>query len=332
MLGTPGEGHTRRKPSYSEVVKTTPGPRPAPINTNFTRAVQSAAKDTSTTASSSFWSPGNAPPNTGYTVPTPLFSPSIWSPVHQGSRSATLPRKDHWETTMKDQINEVIATKTGSPRGTVGLGVELGNGQDTSINTAYTTDKKSSSPYKYSQEDIASAQIKPYVPEGGVHLSKTAPIVQQPFTFSVGGSTSDVFTSGSFDSMAAGKSQSNVDEDVSMESVSNHAVLYITSSDVGSDGSERGAPGIPIHHVEGPPSDQSFTSEISETGESEARDQRMQAPMIAEEPHPQNFIRTLMDGGIPFSMAFDGADAVCTAINPSHYAMEYGVSFKFHRF
>ena len=337
VFGTPGEGHTRRKPSYSEVVKATPATRPAPINTDVTRAIQGGPKDSSTTAASGFWSAGNAPLDTGFTAPT-LFSPSIWSPIHQSTRSATIAREDSWETTMNGKINEVIAAKAASPGDTVGLGVQFGDdianmdGSNRASPRHNGILATSRSPYKYKQQDISGAQTKPYLLDNAVAHPKTAPLAQQPFIYSANNLAIKPINNQVTGDTTVGKPQTTISEESGhsvyhavKENDALRAVLYITPSEGGSEGSGHAIPGIPISYPGGDISEMDCTHQISETGESEERDQRMQAPMIAEEPHPQNFIRTLMDGNIPFSTAFEGADTVCTAINPSHYAMEYGV-------
>lgn len=133
-----GGGH-RRKPSYSEVLKSTPSSRPAPINTDVARAMKEAANTTGTgtTAPSAFWSASNTGPRTSYTPVTPLFSPSnsIWSPVH-GPLSATIPHKASWEhvkqasaskVSPKEQSLAVQSPKASSPKQCFGSGLRIGD-------------------------------------------------------------------------------------------------------------------------------------------------------------------------------------------------------------
>ena len=160
---------------------------------------------------------------------------------------------------MNGKINEVIAAKAVSPNATAtGLGVQLGDGT-ASIGTYDRTSPKHNggnatndnpavigSPYQYKQQDIANAQSKPFFRDPGAHLSKTAPLVQQPFVFPV-----HVSASKNVNKFAA--LQSFMSEESGTSSFYSekpddalHAVLYITPSDGGSEGSGRAAPGIPI--------------------------------------------------------------------------------------
>ena len=349
MSGTPGEGGIRRKPSYSEVLKATPVSRPAPINTDLTRTMQGEAIDTSTTATSGLWSAGNAPLGTGMTAPTPLLSPSIWSPIHQDTQSATIPRKLSWETTRYSKAVESL-TNTPARGPAVGLGLQFreqkisnGNHSNTPVavtNRETTTPGQSnlavnSSPYKYKQQDIVHAEAKPFLREGGVQLPNTAPLVQKPFYGSSGAPGLELTSSDSVGLEAANTTHplgndmtSNAMKSVIQRPSSLRLVLHVTSSEGGSEGDDSNC--LEITSPDTSASDLSYTSDISEHAEAAERDQRETADILAEEAHPRNFARTLMDGSITFASAFPGAEAVVTAINPSHYCMEYGVSLSSH--
>lgn len=343
--GTPGAGGIRREPSYSEVLKATPVSRPAPINTDLTRTMQGGAIDTSTTATSGFWSAGNVSLGTGLTAPTPLFSPSIWSPLQQDTRSATIPRKLSWETTVNVKANQMF-TNTPPQRGVTGLGLQFGDGKAVNGKQANTPMTKinrdnatpglsnlaaNSTPYKYKQQDIAHAQAKPFYREGGVQLPNTAPLVQQPF-YGPTGSPAPQLTP----SNAAGLEATNSVNLIVSDSTSNvmgsevqppsstRFVVHLSSSDGGSEGGV--SDHLQITKPDTSASDLSNASEISEHAEAAERDEHERAPILAEEAHPRNFARTQMDGSVSFTSAFPGAEAVVTTINPSHYCMEYGVS------
>lgn len=345
MFGTPGEGGIRRKPSYSEVLKATPASRPAPINTNLTRTMQGGAIDTSTTATSGFWSAGNASLGTGLTAPAPLFSPSIWSPLQQDTRSATIPRKLSWETTVDARANG-MPTNTPPQGGATDLGLQFGDAKaanrkqaNTPVNMpnrettalGYSNLAANSTPYKYKQQDIAHAQAKPFYREGGVQLPNTAPLVQQPF-YGPSGSPGLQLTPNDSARLEATTTShplvsgvmSNVEDSASQPSLSSRFVLRFASSDGGSEGG--GSHRLQITAPDASASDLSYMSDISEHAEAAERDEQKTAPVLAEEAHPRNFARTQMDGSVSFASAFPGAEGVVTAINPSHYCMEYGVS------
>lgn len=248
---------------------------------------------------------------------------------------------------MNGKINEVIAAKSASPREAAGLGVQMGDEKTANSNrNASGADKSpdyitssrfnptpSSSPYEYTQHDLSHAQTKPFLKEGGVQLSRTAPIPQKPFYGPGGGSTparipkrSPEETNGGQIHDLAATGTNKPEGSMKHPKSPSYVVVHIQRSEGGSDGDGINALGVQISQKDASTSDVSYTSEISEDPEGEERRSCMQAPMIAEEAHPQNFVRTLMDGHVAFSTAFDGADAICTATNPSHYAMDYGVS------
>jgi hypothetical protein len=345
MSGTPGEGGIRRKPSYSEGLKATPVSRPAPINTDLTRTMQGGAINTSTTATSGFWSAGKASLGTGLTAPTPLFSPSIWSPLQQDTRSATISRKLSWETTVNAKANG-MPTNAPPQGGATGLGLQFGDAKAANgkhANTPVIRDNRetttpghsnltpNSTPYKYKQQDITHAQAKPFLHTGAVQLPKTAPLVQQPFYGSRGipeghvtpGNSTGLEVTTTAHALVSDGTSNTVDN-ANQSPSSSRVVLRFASSDGGSerDDSDR----LQITSPDASTSDLSYMSDISEHCEAAERDEQKTAPVLAEEAHPRNFARTQMDGSVSFASAFPGAEGVVTAINPSHYCMEYGVS------
>lgn len=324
---TPGEGGTRTNLSYSEVLKSTPSTRPAPINTAVARAMQEGAKTTSATASSGFWSAANAPLDTGLTVATSLFSPSIWSPMQQGTQSATIPEKLSWETAI-NPLNSATPTKQTPPQSpAVGLGLNLIN----SDSVAPTTSNMSANgtPYQYKQHDIAHSQTRPFSRDGGVRLASTAPLVQHPF-YELRNHTARNYvfaqppTFGGVEAMynIATTGASSRGDDASQASATSFPLLQFNASDLGS--AFLNIRNLRVSNPDASASEWSYISEISEHVEKE--DIGKKPDSIPEDAHPKNFLRTRLDESIQFSEAFPGAEAVCTGINPSHYSMEYGVS------
>jgi hypothetical protein len=328
MSGTPGEGGIRKKPSYSEVLKSTPLSRPAPINTDVARAMQSRAKATSTTASSGFWSAANASLGTGLTAATPLFSPSIWSPVQHGTQSATIPHKVSWETGVNNGLkSNTPAKQAPSPNPAVGLGLNIINAN--SVAPAQANIPANGTPYKYKQHDIANSQTRPFSRDGGVALANTAPLVQQPF-YGPGDNTSRNYAVGQPTALAgveatpniATAGASTVDDDASQASNSSLPLIGFGFTD--GVPALLGLESLQIGNPDASPSEWSGMSDISEHVEIEHLGKKPNN--IAEEAHPKNFARTRLDNSIPFAEAFPGAEAICNGINPSHYSMEYGVS------
>ena len=322
-LGTPGEGGIRKKPSYSEVLKSTPSTRPAPINTDVARAMQAGAKATSATASSGFWSAANASLGTGLTAATPLFSPSIWSPVQQGTQSATIPHKQSWNTGTNNGLkSNTPAKQTPAPSPAVGLGLNIVNAN--SIPAAQSNIPANGTPYKYKQHDIANSQTRPFSRDGGVRLASTAPLVQLPFNGS-GDDTSCNHAVGQPTVLGGVEATHNI-ATAGASTVTDNASLASTSSVLflGLDVLRRLPAHIQIGNSDASPSERSFMSDISE--HVEMKDIGKQPHNVAEEAHPKSFARTRLDESLPFAEAFPGAEAICNGINPSHYGMEYGVS------
>ena len=329
---TPGEGGIRKKPSYSEVLKSTPSSRPTPINTDVARAMQGGAKATSATSSSGFWSASNASLGTGLTAATPLFSPSIWSPVHYGTQSATIPQKLSWDIGVNDGVkSNTPAKQAQSPSPAVGLSLNIVNAN--SVALPKFNIPANGTPYKFKQHDIPNSQSRPFSRDGGVSLAHTAPLAQQPFHGSRD-DTSRSYSSGqptALDGVEATHNNataeaSTVDGNASQTSTSSLPLFQIRFA--------AGEPGtlsiksLDIGNPDASPSEWSALSDISEHIELDRIG--LKPDSVAEKAHPENFARTRLDDSIQFAEAFPGAEAICSGINPSHYGMEYGVSVDIH--